>query len=158
MYYMTCRTDLLFSRMFYNYRISSISGSLFWQLYSMCMKDTYTHFSWSLIDKNIKASCMHSCDSGTITHNHFPLYGLSLFLPFFSPLVRLDSILLSSVHLSYTRCSLPLITIMVTQSFFFFSAVIGLYYIIIFHWLNPPVLLDLFYLLQWTDLTPVEYI
>lgn len=103
---------------------------------------TDTRFSWGFLDRNVKASCMHSRDSGVITHNPFPPCGLWLFLPFISPLMGLDCSLISSVHSSYTRCSLLLITIMATHPFFFFSAVIGLYYIIIFHCLNPPVLLE----------------
>lgn len=142
MYCMTCRTDLQSSRMFYNYSISSVSGLLFRDFYSTCMNDTDTRFSWGFLDSNVKASFMHSRDSGVITHNPFPPCGLWLFLPFISPLMGLDCSLISSVHSSYTRCSLLLITIMATHPFFFFSAVIGLYYIIIFHCLNPPVLLE----------------
>lgn len=142
MYCMTCRIDLQSSRMFYNYSISCISALLFGELYSTCMNDMDTHFSWHFLDRHIKASCTHSRDSGAITHNTFLPCGLWLFLPFISPLMRLDSGLISSVHSSYTRCSLLLITIMATHPFFFFSAVIELYYVIIFHCLNPPVLLE----------------
>lgn len=104
MYCMTCRTDLQSSRMFYNYSISSISGSVFRDLYSTRMNNMDMHFSWSFLDRNIKASCTHSCDTDAFSHSPFLPCGLWVFLPFVSILMRLDSSLIFSVHSSYTRC------------------------------------------------------
>lgn len=128
MLHMTCRIHLQSSRVFYNillYCTLAVHGVV-WHMHEWHGHAFFIEFSRQKCQK------LQVCDSVAVTHSSFPPCGLRLFLFLILPFMRLDSNLILLLISLHTTCSHLLITVMATPPFFFCSAVIGLYYNIIF--------------------------